>query len=207
MIGRRPSRRLASRLDLHVSNHEELDSEDWSFFEEDTQYLLHNLHPYPARFIPQIPRRAITRWTNPGDLVLDPFCGCGTTILECALAGRDSKGIDNNQVATLISRAKVARYGEEDFQILLELVSELEETPIESLSLGKEERSWAPDYDSRGKWFEQEAVAELAMLRKRILELGEPAQLLGLAVFSSIIVRSSRQDSDTRYAAIERPYT
>ena len=102
----RPSRKLAARQDLHVHDDSTIHDEDWDFSGENTQYLLHRLHSYPARFIPQIPKRAITRWSKPGDLVLDPFCGSGTTLLECSLAGRNSIGIDNNPVATLISRAK-----------------------------------------------------------------------------------------------------
>jgi len=60
--------------------------EEWNFHEEDTKEHLHSLHPYPAKFIPQITRRAIELWTKPGDLVYDPFNGCGTTVFEASLA-------------------------------------------------------------------------------------------------------------------------
>jgi len=65
-----------------------LGGEEWNFHEEETKEHLHSLHPYPAKFIPQIPRRAIELWTKPGDLVYDPFNGCGTTVFEASLAGR-----------------------------------------------------------------------------------------------------------------------
>ena len=64
-----------------------------------TNYLTHGLHPYPAKFIPQIPRKAILEWTKEGDTILDPFCGCGTTILEAALLNRLSIGVDNGVLA------------------------------------------------------------------------------------------------------------
>ena len=90
------------------------DGEQWNFHDEDTTEHLHGLHPYPAKFIPQIPRAAIERWTKRGDLVYDPFCGCGTTLLEARLLGRPSVGVDNNAVACLVSRAKTASYRSSD---------------------------------------------------------------------------------------------
>jgi len=205
---KRRSRQLSARLDIHVSDSTELDTENWDFVGSNTQYLLHNIHPYPAKFIPQIPKRAIARWSEPGDLVLDPFCGCGTTLLECALAGRNSIGVDNNEVATLVSRAKVAEYNETALVALSELVEDIDKIWKGQIHLEREKWiSQAPDYNSRKKWFNDSAVAELSWLRSRVRELMEPALLLGMAVFSSLIVLSSRQDSDTRYAAVERPYS
>ena len=51
----------------------------WDFTNEDTSYLTHDVHPYPAKFIPQIPAHLIANLSLRGDLVLDPFCGSGTT--------------------------------------------------------------------------------------------------------------------------------
>jgi len=62
----------------------------------DTTYLTHNFHTYPAKFIPQIPRTIIRQLSVPGDIVLDPFCGCGTTLVEAKLLGRSSIGIELN---------------------------------------------------------------------------------------------------------------
>src|SRR5438093_3883251 len=56
----------------------------WNFHDAETQEHLHVLHPYPAKFIPQIPRKAIATWTAKGELVYDPFVGCGTTLLEAS---------------------------------------------------------------------------------------------------------------------------
>jgi len=61
---------------------------------DSTNYLTHNFHSYPAKFIPQIPRKTIDLFTSPGDLILDPFCGCGTTLVEAKISGRHSVGID-----------------------------------------------------------------------------------------------------------------
>lgn len=80
---------------------------DWEHHESDTQYLTHNIHRYSGKFIPQIAAQAIELTTHPGDLVVDPYCGSGTALLEAALTGRRSVGIDLNPVASLVSRVKV----------------------------------------------------------------------------------------------------
>src|SRR5579863_1972135 len=62
-----------------------LDAVDWSFTDDNTNYLSHDIHPYPGKFIPQIPRNLIARLSLRGELVYDPFGGCGTTALEAIL--------------------------------------------------------------------------------------------------------------------------
>src|SRR5260370_36405030 len=79
---------------------------DWDFAEADTQYLTHSIHRYSGKFIPQIARQAIELLTQPSELVLDSYCGSGTTLLECSVSGRWSIGIDLNPLAVLISSVK-----------------------------------------------------------------------------------------------------
>ncbi|MDD9797538.1 MAG: DNA methyltransferase, partial [Alphaproteobacteria bacterium] len=83
--------------------------ETWSFSDKkraDTGYLTHDFHRYPAKFIPQIAGRLIETYSNQGDIVMDPFAGCGTTLVESKLNGRKSSGLDINPVATMITKAK-----------------------------------------------------------------------------------------------------
>lgn len=49
---------------------------------------------HPARMLPAIAAHAVHAYTRPGDLVLDPMCGIGTTIVEAIHAGRDAIGIE-----------------------------------------------------------------------------------------------------------------
>lgn len=49
---------------------------------------------YHGNFVPQIPYQAIRRFTVPGDIVLDPFLGSGTTLIECRRQGRHGIGIE-----------------------------------------------------------------------------------------------------------------
>lgn len=61
---------------------------------------------YPGNWAPQVPRNLILRYTNPGDLVLDPMCGGGTTLVECKLLGRRGVGVDIQ--AASVDRARRA---------------------------------------------------------------------------------------------------
>lgn len=68
--------------------------------------LTHGIHPYHAKFIPSIPRDFLSQYSKPDDIVLDPFCGSGTTLLESMLMGRYSIGVDLSVLAYKISKAK-----------------------------------------------------------------------------------------------------
>ena len=82
----------------------------WSFSDKtrkDTAYITHGYHRYPAKFIPQIVSRLAEKYTKEGDLIVDPFGGCGTTLVESKVMGRPSVGVDINPVAVLITKAKI----------------------------------------------------------------------------------------------------
>lgn len=79
---------------------------NWDFSDFKTQYLTHRFHSYPARFIPQIPSTFIKLFTKEGDTILDPMCGCGTTLVEAFLNNRNTVGNDMNPLATLITKVK-----------------------------------------------------------------------------------------------------
>lgn len=70
---------------------------------------IHSFHRFFGKLIPAIPASAIELFTEPGDLVFDPFCGSGTTLVEALVRGRDAVGIDINPLAVLISRVKTTR--------------------------------------------------------------------------------------------------
>ena len=72
---------------------------DWQFSDADTKYLTHAIHRYSGKFIPQVARQAIELITAPGDIILDVYVGSGTTLLEAALTGRQSIGIDLSPLA------------------------------------------------------------------------------------------------------------
>jgi DNA modification methylase len=57
---------------------------------------VHSFHRYFGKLIPAIPRFAIREFTKPGDLVLDPFCGSGTTGVAAVRAGCRFLGLERD---------------------------------------------------------------------------------------------------------------
>lgn len=78
----------------------------------------HNHYRYPARFSPQFVRAAIETFTIPGDVVLDPFMGGGTTLVEAMAMGRHGVGSDVSSLAHFLATVKTNIYTERDIQKL-----------------------------------------------------------------------------------------
>lgn len=74
--------------------------------------LTHNFYNYPARFSPQFTRSIISAFTDPGDVILDPFMGGGTAIVEAMSCGRVAIGVDINELAYFITKVKTTLINE-----------------------------------------------------------------------------------------------
>lgn len=66
----------------------------------------HNFYRYPARFSPQFAAAAIRHFSKRGDVVLDPYMGGGTSVVEALVAGRQVVGNDLNSLATFVVKVK-----------------------------------------------------------------------------------------------------
>jgi len=80
--------------------------QDLDFHDQSSSYWSHNLHSFPAKFPPQLPHAFIAGLTAPGEVVLDPMAGSGTTIVEAILAGRHAVGFDIDPLALLLCKVK-----------------------------------------------------------------------------------------------------
>lgn len=89
------------------------------FKEAETTKHVHRLHPYKGKFIPQLVEYFLDGHTdnfktevyfNKGDIILDPFCGSGTTLVQCNELGMHAIGIDISEFNSLISNAKITKY-------------------------------------------------------------------------------------------------
>ncbi|MCZ7361128.1 MAG: DNA methyltransferase [Candidatus Methanoperedens sp.] len=87
--------------------------------ETDTTKHVHRLHPYKGKFIPQLVEYFLDDHTDgfkkevyfkKSDVVLDPFCGSGTTLVQANELGMHSIGIDVSAFNSLISNVKVGKY-------------------------------------------------------------------------------------------------
>lgn len=186
---------------------------DWDFSTAKTNYLTHGIHPYPAKYIPQIPNALIQELSHVGDTVADIFCGSGTTLLEALQLKRNAIGIDANPLATLISSAKTTRLSAQQFTLLDDHIS-ICKTFLNDLSglpepktgkLRYRSGNWRPEPKVSEFWFLPHVVEELAELRYIINKIEDVAvRTLCQVSLSAIIVNVSKQDSDTRYVRREK---
>lgn len=179
-----------------------LDTIDWDFADAPIENGIHTIHSYPAKFIPQIPRGLLHLFPpEDGTVILDPFCGSGTTLVEAIKAGYDAWGVDLHPLACLISKVKTTPLPESldasTDRILQQAQRRLEDGEIQ-----------IPLIPRLNHWFKAEVQCALATLTAEIAAepITEIREALRVAL-SSIIVRVSNQESDTRYAAIENNYT
>lgn len=168
---------------------------DWSF-PNSKPPPIDSIHPYPAKFIREIPTAFLDSLNlKKGTAVLDPFCGCGTTLTTAQAKGVESYGIDLNPIACLISRVKTRKLPDDFAKIARSVVRAAE----------SEEISPPSDIPNLDHWFEQDVQKKLAALKSQISAIQDPAlrDALNLAQ-SAITVRVSNQESDTRYAAVQK---
>jgi site-specific DNA-methyltransferase (cytosine-N4-specific) len=163
---------------------------------QDDTASIHGLHPWAAKYIAELPRTVIAEHTNERNTVLDPFCGSGTTLVEGALLGRKTIGIDSNPIAALISRAKTHALDTASIERARELIARVERSQPSELPAHEQASSFEQH------WFQPGMSRELAWLRDTC-ESENDATLRDffLCVLSSVIVAASNQDSETRYTA------
>jgi len=89
------------------------------FKEAETTKHVHRLHPYKGKFIPQLVEYFIDQHTDefkkevffkPGDIILDPFSGSGTTMVQASELGIHAIGIDISEFNAMIANSKVGKY-------------------------------------------------------------------------------------------------
>ena len=62
---------------------------------------------HPAKMLPAVAAHAITHYTRPGELVLDPMCGIGTTLVEAVHRGRRAVGVEYETRWAQLARANL----------------------------------------------------------------------------------------------------
>ena len=157
----------------------------WDFKEADTKEYTHCIHTYPAMMIPQIARRLIYLYGKNAKILLDPFMGSGTSLVEASLVShiKEAYGFDLNPLAYLISKVKT--------------------TPVNPESLEKEllkilifkEHNDLPNFKNIEFWFKPNVIKDLAVLKTAINKIdNKDFRDFFLVVFSETV----RKVSNTR---------
>lgn len=146
---------------------------------------VHRLHPYLGKYVPQLVEIFLRRHFRPGQTILDPFAGSGTTLVECTTYGCGSVGVDISAFNALLARVKTADYN--PFVVESNLRSGLAEVTAARTDVAAQSipgSRWLAD------WFHPQALADLLAYRAVLEGYPESADLMRVVL--SRAARSAR---------------
>jgi hypothetical protein len=159
---------------------------------------VHRLHPYLGKFVPQLVETFLRRHFRPGQRILDPFAGSGTTLVECTTFGAHSVGVDVSAFNVLLSGVKTAQYApaavERDLTGVLLRAEAWDGDP-----------GGVPPGDYLRAWYHADALAQLLRYRGALGAAPECADL-GRVVLSRA-ARSARLTTHFELDFPRRPQT
>lgn len=148
---------------------------------------------YPTRYISAVPRFAIKRYSKPGDFVIDPFCGSGTTAIEAMLLGRNAVSVDIDPFARLLIKVKTTIYSQKDLDELNAVVDRMRGMTPDNLAAYPR-----PALQNLEKWFTDDAILKLSFLKYQIDSLTATNQAIHdylYVVLAAIIRKASNADN------------
>ena len=184
---------------------------DLGFHGANGKFATHGWHPFPAKFPPQLPHFFIEHLSEPGQTVLDPMLGSGTTLVEAQRLDRHAIGCDIDPLARLIAAAKLTPVPPID--ALQSGRSVLESAQRDYWTRRKEiEGELRSRFDGKTRefldyWFPVDRQLELLALLRHIEGVENQAMQQFLqVVFSSTIIAKSGGVSLARDLAHTRPH-
>lgn len=177
----------------------------WSFSDKtikDTAYLTHSYYTYPAKFIPQLVSRLMTQYSNENDLIVDPFMGSGTTIVEAILKNRKSLGVDINPIAKLVSKVKTTPLDikklKSEHEVLINKLSDTYDdkesffNQTNTLDILEKSKSRMVKNERIDYWFKQSQKDDLSIILYHILDIeDEDIKDFYLIAFAQILKSTS----------------
>jgi SAM-dependent methyltransferase len=164
--------------------------------EESTLGHVHGFHSYPARLHPETARLLVAGFSRASAVVLDPFCGSGTVLVEARLAGRRALGVDVNPLAVELSLLKAngpgAAWAERLFSAADQVAKHADDR--RRAKAGATHRYGEEDVTL----FAPHVLLELDGIRDGIAELrNEPIERALLLVLSAVLTKVSLRAGDT----------
>lgn len=165
-------------------------NESWNFEEAKTKTLTHCLHSYPAMMIPQVAERLIEKYGKNANLLFDPYCGTGTSLVEANVRNINAVGTDLNPLARLIAKAKTTPINIQTLDLYLKDFNDW----IFSLRFGinKNNSIIIPKFENIDYWFNKDVQLKLAILKHYIKHIdNESIRNFFYVAFSETVRQSS----------------
>lgn len=180
-------------------------------FHDNDSYASHNFHAFPAKYPPQLPAKFISELTEPGDAILDPMMGSGTTVVEAHLAGRRAIGFDIDPLAVRVARAKTTWLDRNQLaKIGVEIIQRARGSLATDFHTVRQELERAWDDETRvfvDYWFYRDTQIHLRSLVREIERIkDEEIRNFFEVVFSAIIITKSGGISLALDLAHTRPH-
>lgn len=159
---------------------------------QSTRYSSHGLHEYKGKFNPQIVRAMLNILNiSVGSRVIDPFCGSGTSLVECRHLGMNVVGTDINPLAVFIANAKLKaiEIPAKELICALNAVIKLQgktKKLAKSASIARDEYLLS--------WFDKEAFEQIERVRFAIQKVGGSTTDVLLTIASNLLREYSQQD-------------
>jgi hypothetical protein len=165
--------------------------------------LTHGFHVYPARMHPALARGLLDRFARPGDVVLDPFAGSGTVLVEALAAGCRAQGVDLSPLASRVAEVQCAL---RDAPARARFTRALEAVAIESeVRVRARAAVTVPIPRHEREYYEPHVMLEMSGLWDEISKVDEVADRRALqVVFSALVVKFSRQRADTSDVQVQK---
>jgi DNA modification methylase len=157
----------------------------------DVGYFTHSFFKYPCKFIPQVPKWAIEKYTKENDLVLDCFAGSGTTLVEAVMLKRNALGVDFDKLSQLLCLTKTKLLTKKE---ILKIKIMLDELFLKNKNIEQK----LPDLHNIEHWFCTETIRELSNLKNNIDSISNKnIKNFFLMCFASIIKKVSNADENS----------
>jgi len=160
----------------------------------------HSMCSYLGTFPGALARSMIAMLSEPGDLVLDPFSGRGTTLLEARLMSRLPLAVDVNPIAVALSRAKNTSVVLSDVR---QRIDELRDSYDRLLYLPEAQ----VQNDDIQLIFHPATLAQLCHLRRSLVRSERTVDRFLVGALLGVMHGSERMDGSSGYASISMPNT
>lgn len=163
--------------------------EGWDFRGENTKQYTHCFHSYPAMMIPQVAGKILDEFAKNVEILFDPYCGTGTSLVEANIRGINAIGTDINPLARLIAKVKTTVVPLKSLDRQLNDFSNF----VLLIKLGAKEISPSlPKFKNIDYWFKKDTQLSLATIKEYIDNINDKnIQNFFKVAFSEVVREAS----------------